>query len=115
MNPLTSVALFFDDTMRAGQDMARVLTRCAASGRVVATHAQMTVTEFQKFKGALYFWCSPCRAAHDQGVNLLWLEGLEPVDERERREGPKHQQGAEDADPRPSNDPMMEVRKVGVR
>jgi len=98
-----------------GPDMPRVMTRCTASGRVVATHAEMTVAKFQKFKGSLYFWCSPCRAAHDQGVNLLWIEGLEPVDERERREGPKDHQGAEDADSHPSHDPKREPLKVGVR
>ncbi len=75
----------------------------------------MTVAAFQKFKGSLYFWCSPCRAAHDQGVNLLWLEGSEPVGEGQRCDGPKNHERGEDADTCPTDDHKRESRQVGVR
>ncbi len=62
--------------MRRSNNRRRVLTRCPASGRVVATHAVMTVREFARSASEFSFWCSDCRSAHRAPGQDAWLEGL---------------------------------------
>ncbi len=89
-----------------GARLRKVLTRCSASGEVVTTHALMTPSQMERFRGELHFWCRICRASHPRAWGEIWLEGSEPAQGAEAhahgQARPEHQQSAKNKDPIPA-------------
>ena len=79
---------------------------CSAGSEGVATHAMMTLSQMERFRGELHFWCGICREPHHRGWNEVWLEGSGPAQGGEANtQGdacPEHQQGAKNNDPIPA-------------
>ena len=51
----------------------RVLAPCPRCSSPQPTHAIMSVRQFQRFKGELWFWCEQCGASHSPAVEELTL------------------------------------------
>ena len=46
---------------------------CPSRDVLVATHAHMTSTQFQHYRGTLFYWCRACSRAHSATEEHLQL------------------------------------------
>lgn len=56
-----------------GTSAQRVVGKCEATGTWQPTYAIMTQREFQRFTGALHFWCKRCKDIHKAETAALRL------------------------------------------
>lgn len=76
-NPAMPSGLFFEGSAEAPfiiyNGPHRVLAPCPRCSSPQPTHAIMSVREFQRFDGELWFWCEHCEASHSPAIEELTL------------------------------------------